>query len=224
MAQPSVFPSFKDYLNHLATESGNNTTEYGLYLKEIAAFQRLSHYSSTVVFLIDYSSMTNPFMSSNTIHVAGHPHEAFEEGGLEFSLAHNLDFSYLNKDIFHDRERLFSENPDIDLGKVRFSMAFRLKYGKGCTRNFLQRHTITEMATQTLPLGIMGFGRDITGQSPASRVFHQKYQVAPTAMHETELNIIQFCSRSFFRPANIASKRSSLSRSNRSFFSWFSPK
>jgi DNA-binding CsgD family transcriptional regulator len=173
MSHPQAFPTFKEFLSTLALTSGANTFDYGLYLKELSAIHQFSHYSSTLVFLIDYQHRDYPFMSANALAVTGHPLAAFDEGGLEFSWHYNLDFNYLNKDIFLDRSRFFKENPDVAISDIRFSMGYRVKDAKGNTRSFLQRHTIIEMANDIQPLGVMGFGWDLTGQVEKTRIFHE---------------------------------------------------
>ncbi len=173
MTEPLSYLSFKDYLSNLAVDSGGNTADYGLYLREMALLQRFSQFTSSVVFLIDYHSMSFPFMGANVKQVLGHPVEAYSEGGLEFSLHNNIDFCYLNRDIFNDRVAFMREHPDEQLEKVRFSMGFRYRDAKGKFLHILQRHTITEVIEGGHPGGILGFCWDTTGQSARARIFHQ---------------------------------------------------
>jgi len=165
--------NFQDYLKNLAVHSGGDTADYGLYLNEIASLHRFAFYSSTLVFLIDYKTMTYPFMDTNVLQILGHHLNAFKEGGLEFSFHNNLDFTYLNQDIFKDRATFLAEHRNEDLSRFRFSMGFRYRNAKGRIRHILQRNIITELTSDALPIGIMGFAWDVTNQAPRARIFHE---------------------------------------------------
>jgi DNA-binding CsgD family transcriptional regulator len=173
MSKQTSYLSFKDYLTTLAVESGGSTADYGLYLREMESLQRFTHFTSSVVFLIDYRSMGFPFMGTNVREILGHPLEAYDEGGLEFSLHNNQDFAYLNREIFEDRAAFMADDPGEDLQKIRFSMGFRYRDAAGKFRHILQRHTLTELTDGANPGGILGFCWDMTAQSPRARIFHQ---------------------------------------------------
>lgn len=167
------FMNFQDYLRNLSQESEGTTYDYGLYLSEIASMRAFAHYSSVLIFLIDYQTMTYPFMDSNVIQVLGHSQEAFREGGLEFSFHNNQHFKLLNKEIFRDRAEFLSKHKNENLSDLRFSMGFGYKDRKGKIRHILQKHTITQVTDEPLPKGILGFCWDITGQSKEPDIFHQ---------------------------------------------------
>lgn len=173
MEKRATYLSFKDYLEGLSADCSSNTADYGLYLQEMPSLQRFTQLTSSVVFLIDYRSMTFPFASPNVKDILGHPHGAYVEGGLEFSLYNNLDFRYLNKDIFADRVAFMNKYPSVDLDRVRFSMGFRYKDCVGKERHILQRHTMTEVIEGGHPGGILGFCWDLSDQSNRARIFHQ---------------------------------------------------
>ena len=135
--------------------------------------RRFMHFSSTLVFLIDYKTMTYPFMDTNVSQILGYSQEAFREGGLEFSFHNNQDFNYLNRDIFKDRAAFLAEHQNEELSRFRFSMGFRYKDSRSNIRHILQRNIITELTENALPIGIMGYCWDITMQTPSPRIFHE---------------------------------------------------
>lgn len=165
--------NFTEYLTRLSTsKTANSTLDYGLYLEDIASLQKFAHYSSTLMFLIDYTTRSYPYIDRGTVQVLGHPKGAFHEGGLEFSLSRNIHFDLLNQEIFADRANFLKTAEILDLQDIRFSMAYGYKDANGKIRNLLQRHTITELTDERHPKGIFGFCWDITDQGPKEQVYH----------------------------------------------------
>ncbi|CAG5012985.1 hypothetical protein DYBT9275_05306 [Dyadobacter sp. CECT 9275] len=169
----SNFFSFSEYLSNLSIHGcGNNTSDYGMYLRDISVMRKFADHTSTLMFLIDYKTMSYPFMDDNVRQVLGHPKEAYVEGGLEFSLHQNQNFSLLNKEIFADRNKYLSEVSNDKLPYIRFSMGFGYRDERGSIRKILQRNTITELTTDNFPKGIFGFCWNITDEDSNPKIFH----------------------------------------------------
>jgi DNA-binding CsgD family transcriptional regulator len=169
----SITPTYRDYLQQLAEHPQTTAWDYGMSLHEIDQMKLFARQASTVIFLLDYSSKSYPFMDRSTRQIMGHSHEAYYEGGLEFMLHNFVTFDILNQDIHRDRAEFLKNYPPKDIAKLRFSMSYRYKTSSGERRTILQRHTIMQSTEQNLPVVIFGFAWDITHQTPKGRLIHQ---------------------------------------------------
>jgi DNA-binding CsgD family transcriptional regulator len=171
--------TYRDYLQQLTKHPQLSSWDYGVYLQEMDRMRLFAQNSSTVLFLLDYSSKEYPYMDQNTRHIMGQPNEAFYEGGLEFMLHHMPTFSTLNQDIHQDRLKFLTNHQVTNLDQLRFSMSYHFKGMGGEERTILQRNTVIRATEQNLPVTIFGFAWDITNQTSKGRLINQIEQVDP---------------------------------------------
>lgn len=176
MPNPTL-TTYRDYLNMVTQEPQSSAFDLGLHVKELYARNEFTALSSTVVFLLDFSTKTYPvFLGNNIEQVMGHPRDAFLEGGLDFTLYQYKDFEILNKKIFPEDMGIMRTIPTGELSQFRFSKSYRFKNTHGDFRTMLQRNTVICDTKDTSPVAIFGFIWDITAFTEKGKIIHQVEQ------------------------------------------------
>ena len=165
--------TYREYLTHLTSQPQTSGRDYGIYMNESEMMHSFTEMSSTLVFLLDYSSQTYPVMGHNTRQIMGHSRGAFIEGGLDFMLHHYKDFEILNKNIFPDQVAFMKDHKPKNLSQFRFSKSYRFKDIHGKYNTILQRNSMICGENEALPLAIFGFAWDITHLTEKGKVIHQ---------------------------------------------------
>lgn len=169
----NILLTYRDHLDFITQQPRNSGWDYDHYITESATHNSFSKLSSTLIFLLDFTTQTYPVMGINTQQIMGHAREAFNEGGLPFMLAHYKDFELLNKKIFPDESEIIRQNLSHDISTFRFSRSYRFKNNKGTYNTILQRNSLITNGTTPAPVAIFGCASDITHFAEKGKVIHQ---------------------------------------------------
>jgi DNA-binding CsgD family transcriptional regulator len=179
MMKANEISTYRDYLAHLAAHPQTSSWDYGMYIREADQMKLFARQSSTLLFMLDYSTKAYPFVDQNSRQIMGYANEAFYEGGLEFVLHNNPNFRVLNLDIHRDRTEFLERNPMIDVAQLRFTMNFSFLDAKGKFRTILQRNSVIHLTDQHIPTAIFGFAWDVTEQISRNKFIQQVEQLDP---------------------------------------------
>jgi DNA-binding CsgD family transcriptional regulator len=145
----------------------------------VSSYCRLT---SSSIFLLDYSSLQYPFMDPNAKMVLGHSYQAFQEGGITFSLhhCHAEDKQLYNKNIFPERLALIQSKTYKNPASFRFSHTFRLRRPNGSYDHYLQQCSFIHNPAIFAPIAVFGVVTNITCQGKAGTVAHLIERLDPT--------------------------------------------
>mgnify|MGYP000507046120 CR=1 FL=1 len=150
-------PTFKEYLHTLASQASTLDTgqDQAATIKSIA--EPFSRLTSTVFFMLDYSTSQYQYMDSNVLRIMGHPPLAFIEGGVDFTMAHchPQDLIIYNSYIFPSRLDFLS-NSIGDSEDYRFTHSFRIRRANGVYEHILQHSTVKTQADRLGPIAVLG--------------------------------------------------------------------
>jgi DNA-binding CsgD family transcriptional regulator len=123
------------------------------------------NYSLPFIYLMDYTTGRYTVFSKNTSVEAsiGVKKEAFEKGGLDFTISHyhKDDLKMYNKEIFPDRIRFLNTIPPGEHAKYVFSYNFRFKNQRGHYASILQRNTFIRSDANGKPLLSLGMAINV---------------------------------------------------------------
>ena len=181
------YSNYRQYLKQLTENNQTSSWDHGMYVREAEQMTAFARQSSTLIFVLDYTSKHYPFIDTNTRQLLGHPHEAFYEGGVEYMLQHNRDFKFFNEDVYRDRASFLDKHRSDDLSQFRFSVSYRFKSPKGEIRTILQQTTIIHTTTDNQPAGVLGFAWDVSRLMDGKKLIHQIEQFDPEHQNWTLL-------------------------------------
>lgn len=123
------------------------------------------NYSLPFIYLMDYTTGSYTVFSKNTSVEAsiGVKKEAFENGGIDFTISHyhKDDLRMYNKEIFPDRLRFLQNIAPEEHSKYVFSYNFRFKNHRGHYASILQRNAFIRSDVNGKPLLSLGMAINV---------------------------------------------------------------
>ncbi len=173
------------------------------------AFGDINLYSplAPAVILADFTNKKFVFMHSGCKSITGYDSQYFTESGIESFLEkiHPVDFSRVNKEIFHKNMSVLQEIPTSDMYNYIFCHSYRMKNKEGKYTTILQRLSYL-LSEDNKPTGAVGHLTDISMVCSGEKMVHRIEHAAHLINRPS--NEIIFERHFFHNPENqIISKR-----------------